>query len=333
MGDPDASSIINAEHALLLLVLHTACQYDSARFFEEFHHACQKTMNMSEMSRFWPLLLTNVVSVGCSLFLLTVLFTDQGLRKAMNNHLIMILLLVNLFSQCIDNGAYLNYLCMGTVWPATPVMCVLWILVAYQFYVTSTLLVALASIERHFLVFQNPGLWTGKRRLLMHYIPIAALLVYCLVYGLVLVTLIAKDGFPYGYSLRMCGSLATWIQNYPSLSLFDLIVNELLPTPIIGLFRIALLVRVLRQKQRIHRRIEWRKQRKMTIQLLSIAALFFVINFPPIVSYALIMLVGYEKSARYRQHSLLPRVSHLLSKCASAIRLPLVTVAKCEECH
>ena len=115
MGDLDVAFVIDDKHAFLLLVCHTPCQTVFARFLEELHRVFQKTMNASEMSRFWPLLLTNIVSIGCSLFLLTVLFIDQGLRKAMNNHLIMILLLVNLVSQCIDNGAYLNYLRTGTV--------------------------------------------------------------------------------------------------------------------------------------------------------------------------------------------------------------------------
>lgn len=241
--------------------------------------------------RFWPLLILNVPSVICSVFLLTLLLYDRNLRTALHNHLIIILLFVNLISQLLDNPAYLSYLDHRQVWPATPAMCIIWILVAYQFYITSTLIVALASVQRHILIFyQRQCLSTSKRRLYAHYLPISILLIYSFTYGIVVLILLIRDNYPYDFSARMCGGLSEWILNYPSLSIFDLIINGLLPAPIIAVASMALLIRVLRQKKRLLRRIEWQKQRKMTVQLLSISCLFIVINLPPIIMYVLEML-------------------------------------------
>jgi phosphatidylglycerophosphate synthase len=65
--------------------------------------------------------------------------------------------------------------------------------------------------------------------------------------------------------------------------MYGTITNAISMTFIIIFFSIFLLVRVIRQKRYIHQRIEWRKFRKMTIQLLSISALFFFFSLPTVV--------------------------------------------------
>jgi hypothetical protein len=61
---------------------------------------------------------------------------------------------------------------------------------------------------------------------------------------------------------------------------FDAICNLIIPTFIIFTSSLALLIRVLIQKASLSQGIQWRKQRKMTIQLLSISFLYLVFNFP-----------------------------------------------------
>ena len=247
---------------------------------------------LSDSIRFWPLLITDIPSIICSVVLLCVLFGDRNLRNALHNHIVILLLLVNLVSQFVDNIAYLLFLRLRNVWPSTPAMCVIWILAGYQFYVTSTLLVALASIQRHVLIFHHRYLLSCRRRFLLHYVPIILLLFYCLSYGVALLTLMIIDGYPYNYAARMCGGLSKWIQNYSTLSIYDVILNELLPIPVIGVFSATLLFRVLRRKRRLLGRVEWRKQRKMSIQLLSVSTLFFTVNLPPILLYLIETMVA-----------------------------------------
>jgi sterol desaturase/sphingolipid hydroxylase (fatty acid hydroxylase superfamily) len=73
----------------------------------------------------------------------------------------------------------------------------------------------------------------------------------------------------------------------PAVGRFDSIVNDIIPTFSIVIFSILLLVRVLWQKRRLRQRIQWRNYRKMAIQLLSIASLYFFIDFPPMILYAM----------------------------------------------
>ena len=233
--------------------------------------------------RFWILLVFDILSISCSIFLLYLILTDRKLRQALNNHIVIVLLIINLVSQSIDNSLYLNYLRIGSVWPASPIVCLIWILVNYQFYVTSTLLVAFASIQRHILIFHRQWFSTRKRRRLLHHLPMIILLVYCITYSCVLVSLILTNGYTFDYNSALCGELEKWIENYSALSIWNLIVNEILSAPIIIIFSIILFVKVIRQKHRIGQIVTWRKQRKMTIQLLSISVLFCLINLPPIL--------------------------------------------------
>jgi hypothetical protein len=62
--------------------------------------------------------------------------------------------------------------------------------------------------------------------------------------------------------------------------MWETIVHEIFPVVIIVVFSIALLVRVLWQRHRIRQPIQWRKYRKMAIQLLSISLLYFIFYLP-----------------------------------------------------
>jgi hypothetical protein len=61
---------------------------------------------------------------------------------------------------------------------------------------------------------------------------------------------------------------------------YDTICHQILPTLIIIIFSLTLLLRVLWFKTRLRQAIQWRKQRKMTIQLLSISILYLLFMGP-----------------------------------------------------
>jgi hypothetical protein len=69
--------------------------------------------------------------------------------------------------------------------------------------------------------------------------------------------------------------------------MWDFIVDQLVPIFTIIVFSTGLLVRVLRQKHRMCGMIDWRKNRKMTIQLLSISFFYLIILLP----YAIVYIV------------------------------------------
>lgn len=62
--------------------------------------------------------------------------------------------------------------------------------------------------------------------------------------------------------------------------MFDWTINNGLPTLVIIVSNISLMIRVVKQKRRVQQRINWRKQRRMTLQLLSISILFLFAWLP-----------------------------------------------------
>ena len=81
------------------------------------------------------------------------------------------------------------------------------------------------------------------------------------------------------YTMGTCGCYICILSD-PAVALFDTIAHYLLPICIIVIFSVSLLVRVLYQKYRSRGRIEWRNYRKMAVQLLSIAAIYFFFVLP-----------------------------------------------------
>jgi hypothetical protein len=66
----------------------------------------------------------------------------------------------------------------------------------------------------------------------------------------------------------------------PILSKYDLIVNQIIPVLIVIIFTLGLFFRFQLQKSRLRQSVEWRKQRKLIIQVLSIFIIFSGFQFP-----------------------------------------------------
>jgi hypothetical protein len=228
--------------------------------------------------RFWTYLISDVLSVTCSLFVLYSLLFDRALRRALNNHVIIVLLFIGLVHELTSVPWILYRYHFGVPLVQTSTFYLASFFFDYSLYTTQIILFAWATLERHILIFHDQ--WVSKKpnRFFFHYLPISSILIYCVVYySIITFGPFCKSSFVFflagGYIIPCVYSntiLATW----------DLLAHQVIPTFIIVIFSIALIVRVLRQKQRINQPFQWRKHRKMTIQLLSISALYLVLNFP-----------------------------------------------------
>lgn len=62
--------------------------------------------------------------------------------------------------------------------------------------------------------------------------------------------------------------------------MYDTIANSIVPTLLVFILNLALLVRVYIRKRQLSLRNQWRNQRKMILQLLSLASLLLIFDFP-----------------------------------------------------
>jgi len=242
----------------------------------EFYSGSDFTLPIS--ARFWLYLVPNVLSIPCSIFVLYYLLFYRTFRQALNNHVFIVLLFIGLIFELIDVPLTLHYYRVGTAWRLTPNFSLFWTYIDFALYTTQIVIFAWATIERHILIFQYQWVSTRKKRFFIHYLPLMILLIYVFTYCFIIIYFPSCENLYYHSYINgvpiPCAIDKTIIGKY------DLICHQIIPTFTIVISSIALFIRVLYQKTRLHRLIQWRKQRKMAIQLLSISILYIFLNFP-----------------------------------------------------
>ena len=244
------------------------------------------TEDISFSLRFWLLLTFTVPSLICSFFIIYRYLYNRTLRHGLHNHSILLIIMINAFLILTDVSWMLDNLRqLGHVLSPTPAFCVIWWLFDDFLYNLQTVIFAWASIERHILIFHSKYLTTRNQRLIYHYFPPLILTIYLFSFHTgVLVFPPCENEFH--FNEIECGSNPCYME-ISFLSIWDMIVNNLIPTLVIATFNIALLYRVIAQKQRLRQPIHWRKHRRMTMQLLSLSGVYLFLNLPMVI----IMLV------------------------------------------
>lgn len=228
--------------------------------------------------RFWTYLIFNTASLICTSLTLFFLLSDRVLRRAPHNHVVIVLLILGFIYECTDIPWIIHNSRFSEPWSASPEFYLFWVYFDYTFYSLQIALFAWATIERHILIFHEAWLSTRKKRFFIHYSPIAVISIYYVIYYALVHYLPQCENsftdFLAGGVFIPCGFNKTF------LGVWDLIVHQVIPTFIIVIFCVALLLRVILQKSRMHQPIQWRKYRKMTIQLLTISTIYMVFNAP-----------------------------------------------------
>ncbi|CAF1949418.1 unnamed protein product [Rotaria magnacalcarata] len=177
----------------------------------------------------------------------------------------------------MDIPFYLNYLRINYVWPPIPVTCILWWFSATGISNLTNILMAWASVEQYILVFHDRWLLNRKKCLLIHDFPLFGIVLYGFIFYITIFKIFSCDNM-YTYEWDRC--LYPCFYQNGLLGLYDTVSNSILPTPIITICSIGLVIRVIEQRQTLHRHVEWRKYRKMIIQMLSITETFLIFNLP-----------------------------------------------------
>ena len=231
-------------------------------------------------TRFWTYIVILIPSVLCTLFVLYYLLFDRTLRRALNNHVIAVVLVIGLICLLTIYPWMLYYYQLTSDWERPPIFCATWKFIDWGLYTTHTMLFAWATIERHILIFHDRWVSTRRKRLLVHYLPLVVLLMYCLVFYVVLIFFPPCRNSYYNF-LMIC--LFPCYSRIRILQIWDSFIHQIVPYVLILLFSGSLFARVLWQKYLLRHRVEWRRYRKMTIQLLSIALLYLLFFFPLVV--------------------------------------------------
>ncbi|CAF3004197.1 unnamed protein product [Rotaria sp. Silwood2] len=232
---------------------------------------------ISHTAIFWSFLIFLIPSIICSLLVLYHLLFDRTLRYGLNNHVIIIVLIIGLVCDVTLYPWMLYYYRYDGKWNRSPIFCIIWAFIDWGLYITHTVLFAWATIERHILIFHDQWVSTKIKRFFFHYLPLIALLFYCLIFYLVLDFFPPCENLIFDFNI-ICVYFC--VRQIYAFAMWDTIGHQIIAVLTILIFSIALFMRVLWQKHRVNQSIQWRKCRKMTIQLLSISFLYLIFFFP-----------------------------------------------------
>ncbi|CAF0981158.1 unnamed protein product [Adineta steineri] len=228
--------------------------------------------------RFWIMLLFNIPSIICSFCVIIHIILDRTQRYALHNHAILLILILALPIQLMDINFYLVFYHYGSILPLKPIMCLLWWFADYGCYSGCIILMAWLAIERHILIFHDRWVSNRRGRFLFHYLPSISIVVYILLYYVISIFFVPCEN-NYVYTLPVCGT-SPCHQSDGVLGIWDFIVNTTTPTLLESIASIGLVLRVQWQKRRLRQSNQWRKQRRMIIQLFLVSGLNLGLNLP-----------------------------------------------------
>ncbi|CAF3581907.1 unnamed protein product, partial [Adineta steineri] len=130
------------------------------------------------IGRFWLLLIPNILSLICSLFVLFHFLFDSTLRHALHNHVIIVILIVCIIAELTTIPFMMYFYLNGVVWIQSPTFCMIWKFFDSATYTTVPKLVGWSSMERHIIIFHSQWISTKKKRFLIHYLPIVLIVIY-----------------------------------------------------------------------------------------------------------------------------------------------------------
>ncbi|CAF1189743.1 unnamed protein product [Adineta ricciae] len=244
--------------------------------------------------RFWMFLISNICSILCAVFVLYHCLGDSTLRHGLHYHISIVMLIICLIYDFTDVPFQMYLFLYRVVWIQTPTFCLTWKILDAALYTSTAKLIGWASVERHILIFHENWIATRRRRFFIHYTPIILIVTY----GVVLYSIITPINYckrPFYYFMAMCGYYSC-VYDSATFTLYEYATGGLLCSVLIGFGGSSLILRVVLQKRRLRRHINWRKHRKMAIQLLSITALFYIFYLPPVL-VGTARRVGFSSSA------------------------------------
>lgn len=232
--------------------------------------------------QFWILLTISLISLICSFIVIYRYLSIPSKRAALHNHSILLLIILNVIFIFTDVAWMLDaFRHSGTVSFHTPAFCLIWWFFDFALYSIQTNILAWASIERHILIFHSRYVNTRKQRLLYHYLPPLVLIIYLILFHLGVFFFPSCEN-EFHYNQTECGIHPCYL-DLDFLAIWDKLLHHIIPTFVIAFSNIALLYRIIAQKKRLRRPIQWKKHRRMAIQLLSISAVYVFVNLPTMI--------------------------------------------------
>jgi len=245
------------------------------------------------LARFLLYLLLDIPAIICSLTILTVFFIDRQCRNALQNHAIIFLIIIVLICQVWVIPIYIDQLRVQEHWSMPIKFCYAWRYIDSSCFAATPVLLSWLSFERNILIFNNNFYNNRKNKILFHYIPPSFLVTYIFIfYSYAIFFPPCENTFD-----ALCGGVCFFYVTW--LSLWDLIGHNIIPTFLIIVFNITVVIRTIQHKKRLNQAVQWRKLRRMTLQLVSMSSLFLIFCLPATICFSLLPFGTFNTDALF----------------------------------
>ncbi|CAF3554959.1 unnamed protein product [Rotaria socialis] len=199
-----------------------------------------------------------------------------------HHHSILVLLVVNFVQVTTDLPMPMDFYRLGgIVQPATSAYCTWWAWYEFSLNIINGYLMEWISIERHLLIFHSGFLRNlgAKKQRLLRIVPLVLCMIWSPIYYCIVVIFSPMCENTRYFNSLLCG-MPCYLRT--SWGTFDLFFNGIFQVLIISIFNLALLVRVINQSLMVVGRVQnnWRKQRKLALQLGMISFVYLVVWIP-----------------------------------------------------
>ncbi|CAF4144352.1 unnamed protein product [Adineta steineri] len=233
---------------------------------------------MSYPIDFWIAFASSIICVLCSLLVLYCLLFYRTLRSALSNHIIILLLILIIIRTLEFLGTTFYGFASDQFMLPLGFSFLFSYFCDYGLYSIQIILVLWANIERHILIFHNQWISTKKKRFYVHYMPPMLLLIYSLLFYI----LITFNPFCDSSQLNFVPGIppSPCALNNAIIATVDILLHHIIVILLIAILSIALIVRVILQKQRLNQPIQWQKHRRMMIQMIFTSIFYLICDAP-----------------------------------------------------
>ncbi|CAF1188278.1 unnamed protein product [Rotaria sp. Silwood1] len=239
--------------------------------------------SQSHSAIFIILLTLTILSIICSLVIFYHFIRLRELRRNVHNHVILILLIISFIQVTGELPLTLIFLRTGSAAILSYKFCEFWIIFNYVCFTSECWTMAIASIERYWLVFHRK--FFDKYILVFHYIPIIMCILYPLVLYIYLITqYTCKNNF--NFTFWTCGGACYLYE--PILGTFDWIVNSCFDVVLSIIATCIIIIRVLFQNRRTGaQRTVWQRRRRIVMQLVALSTLYMIVWAPCVICFVI----------------------------------------------
>jgi hypothetical protein len=207
------------------------------------------------------------------------------------NHVWIVLLLISFLQIIITTPMTMSFYYLEQVWPPTDSYCVWWTWLQYSIPAISLILMAWASIERHFFIFYPTFMARAWKKWIYHIIPIAFCILFPSLWYIALVIITPNCTNIWDFNYNNCGVPCYTTADKGIYTILDTVLTMIIPLSLLISANITLIVRVVYKKISRHQVVHWGRHRKMAFQLWCISLLYLG-PWVPSATTVLLELVG-----------------------------------------